>query len=302
MRATAEQIELAQALLAAGRAWPPERRAASVHGFRKAAKRIRAALDLARDGGDRHAASLVNLGFREASRALSRVRDRDALGAILVRAARALPRRRRSAVLPQWKSLLLPAPPPASAGRTDRLLEEILARIRVMRRTWNEVHLPRFTPVALAVAIERSWDRARDRFRDDWAPSDPEWLHETRKRCQRLQHQVMLIEALRPKQLGAVRRDLAEAGEALGNARDTGLLLARTRGIIPREEAEIKFLRRELRREQRESLRVARRVGRRVLRQKGSEIRRMIERSAAEYAARSAGPKVAGGAARSSTR
>jgi len=282
----AEQIELATALMAAGRTWPAERRAASVHGFRKAAKRIRAALDLTRGLGDRRATDLIKHGFREAARALSRARDRDALAAILVRASRAVPRIRRPAVLAMWKSMLLPPAPPPSAGRADRLLEEIHSRTNAMRRTWDEVQLPRLTVVALGAAVERSWDRARDRFRGDWNARDPEWLHETRKRCQRLQHQLMLIEALRPKELGTARQGLAEVGEALGQARDTGLLLARSRGVIAPEVAEIDLLRAELSREHRDGTREARKVGRRVLRRKGSEIRRAVERSAAEYAAR----------------
>lgn len=304
-RALAEQMELAQALLSAGRAWPPERRAASVHGFRKAAKRIRAALDLAKDAGDRHATTLVKHGFREAARALSRARDRDALGAILVRASRALPRRKRASVLAKWKALLLPAPAASAAGRTDRVFEEIVSRVRALRRTWDEVRLPRFTPTALALAIERSWDRARDRFRGPWKSRDPEWLHETRKRCQRLQHQLLLVEALRPKALGEARRGLAEVSEALGLARDTGLLLARTHGVIAPEDADIDFLRRTLSREHRENLRAAHRVGRRVLRAKGSEVRRQIERAAAEYASRSVSSRakvVPVKAARSSTK
>lgn len=290
-RALAEQIELATALMAAGRTWPAERRAASVHGFRKAAKRIRAALDLTRGVGDRRAVDLLKLGFREAARALSRARDRDALAAILVRASRAVPRRRRPAVLAQWKSMLLPPASAPSAGRTDRLLEEIHSRTNAMRRTWDEVSLPRLTVAALGAAVERSWDRARDRFRGDWNARDPEWLHETRKRCQRLQHQLMLIEALRPKELGTARRGLAEAGEALGQARDTGLLIARTHGIIAPESAEIERLRTELGREHREGMREAHKVGRRALRRRGSEIRRAVERSASEYASRFAEPR-----------
>src|SRR5262245_4972610 len=100
-RATNEQVELAAAELAAVHGWPEERRGAAIHGFRKAAKKIRAALDLARDGGDVTTTRLLRHGFREASRALSTARDRDALGAVLVRMARRLPKARRPKVLAQ---------------------------------------------------------------------------------------------------------------------------------------------------------------------------------------------------------
>lgn len=297
-RATAEQVELALAILEAAAAWPPERRSAAVHGFRKAAKRVRAALDLARDGGDRAVATLLKNGFRESARALSRMRDRDALGAVLVQMARKVPKRRRSALLASWRALLLPAPAPPTSGRPERLLDEIRSRLRVMRRAWRDVHLVRFTPLLLGAAMERSWDRARDRFRGDWQGRDPEWLHETRKRCQRLQHQIMLIEAWRPNRLGEVRKGLAEIGEELGMARDAGLLLARSRSVIAPEEAEFPRLRALLLDEQRRGIRAARSTGRRVLRPKGSAIRKMIERVANEYARRSASAR---GAVRSAT-
>lgn len=287
----AEQVELALAVLDAASAWPTERRSAAVHGFRKAAKRIRAALDLAREGGDRAAATLLKNGFREAARALSRARDRDALGAILVDMARQLPKRRRSAVLAAWKALLLPPAAAHTAGRPERLIEEIRSRVRAMRRAWRDVQLVRLTPPVLAAAMERSWDRARDRFRGDWEAKDPEWLHETRKRCQRLQHQIMLIEGWKPGKLVSVRSGLADVGDQLGLARDTGLLLARTRGVIAPEEAELKRLRALLEDAQARSLREARSVGRRVLRPTGASIRRLIERTASEYARRSAGPR-----------
>jgi len=286
-RVTADQVDLALAIIETAAVWPPEQRGAAVHGFRKAAKRIRAALDLARDGGDRAAATILKGGFREAARALSRVRDRDALGAILSQMARKLPRSRRSATLASWKSLLLPKPPERTAGRPERLLEEIQSRLRAMQRTWRDVHLIRFTPAMLGAAMERSWDRARDRFRGDWKAKDPEWLHETRKRCQRLQYQIMLLESWRPKKLGPMREGLARTGEALGMARDTGLLLARTHGVIAPEEAQLKRLRELLEQSHRQSLKEARQVGRRVLQPTGAAVRRVIERTASEYARRS---------------
>lgn len=300
-RATAEQVELALAVLEAASAWPPERRGAAVHGFRKAAKRVRAALDLAREGGDRAAALVLKNGFREAARALSRVRDRDALGAILTQTARALPKARRASVLAQWRALLLPAPPVATAGRPQRVLEEIQARLRAMRRAWREVHLVRFTPVVLAAGLERSWERAAERFRGDWKGRDAEWLHETRKRCQRLQYQLMLLEGWKPKRLGPMREGLAEVGEALGTARDTGLLLARSRGVLAPATAELKVLRSLLAEEHRRSLRKARSLGRKVLKPSAAEIRRLIERTASEYAHRSADAR-APGAPRPSSR
>lgn len=290
-RSTAAQVELAIAVLEAAQAWPAERRSAAIHGFRKAAKRIRAALDLARDGGDRAAATILKNGFREASRALSRVRDRDALGAILAQMARKMPKRRRSALLAAWKSLLLPTTSAKTAGRPERVVDEIQSRLRAMRRAWRDVHLIRFTPALLAAALERSWNRARDRFSGAWKAKDPEWLHETRKRCQRLQHQVMLLESWQPKKLGAARAGLADLGEQLGMARDTGLLLARTRGVIAPQEAELARLRELLTEEHQRSLLEARGLGKRVLRQDGARIRRMIERVASEYARRSVPPR-----------
>jgi len=294
--AIAGQVEFALALIETASAWPAERRSAAVHGFRKSAKRIRAALDLVRDGGDRAAATIVKDGFREAARALSRVRDRDALGAILLQMAKAMPKRRRSVVLASWRALLLPSSVPRTAGRPERLIEEIQARLRALRRSWREVQLTRLTPAVLATALERSWDRAHDRFQGDWKAKDPEWLHETRKRCQRLQHQIMLFEAWRPKKLGAVRKGLADVCESLGAARDAGLLLARTRGVIAPKEAELKELRRLLTTEQRRSLREARSMGRVMLRPGGREIARLIESIASEYARRSAEARDGSGA------
>lgn len=288
-RATAEQVELSLAVLETASAWPIERRGTAVHGFRKAAKRIRAALDLARDGGDRAAIRVLKDGFREAARALSRVRDRDALAAILVMMARRLPRRSRSQVLAKWKGLLLPAIVQRTAGRPERVLEEIQSRLRAMRRIWRDVHLTRLTPAVIAIAMERNWDRARDRFSGDWKAKDPEWLHETRKRCQRLQYQLMLLESWRPKKLVPARVGLAEIGEELGMARDTGLLLARTRGVIAPKEAMLEQLRALLTEEHDRSLRAARSVGRRVLKPDGAVIRRLLERTASEYASQPAG-------------
>ncbi|MBX3355817.1 MAG: CHAD domain-containing protein [Phycisphaeraceae bacterium] len=286
--ASAEQVELALAVLEAALAWPSERRGSAVHGFRKATKRVRAALDLARHGGDSGAVILLRNAFRESSRALSRVRDRDALSAVLAQVARKLPKATRASVLAKWRALLLPSAVSRTAGRPERAVADIKSRLLAIRRLWSHVRLARLTPAVLAEGFERSWERARRRFQGAWQRKNAEWLHETRKRCQRLHYQVMLLESWRPKRFGKVREGLADAGEALGMARDTGLLLARTGGVIAPPEAKLKTLRRLLEREHRAALAQARKAGRRALRMPGSEVRRLIERTASEYARRSA--------------
>ncbi|MFO0893402.1 MAG: CHAD domain-containing protein [Phycisphaerales bacterium] len=279
-RAILEQVELAEAALQHAGGHDRERRARGIHDFRKAGKRIRAGLQLLRRAGDDVTVTLASHGFREAARALSGLRDRDALDLILGEEAKSLPAADRGSSLEAWRMLLLPPPPARNAGRADRLAEEIAARLRVIRTRWQRAHLERMDVNRLAAALRRSWARARRRFHGEWNPASAEWIHETRKRTQRVLHQVTLVEWWVGAAWTRMRRDLERTAERLGEARDCGLLVDRAESLRAGPESRLEWLRKRLCGRRDAALAECRRLGRAALRRRPAEVEKAVLRPA----------------------
>lgn len=230
LRAVLEhEFDAAERRLRQAEGWRSEDRVEGVHEFRRAVKRLRAAVSIAAaEVGEREWTS-VDRGLSAAARRLGGLRDAHARRAAAQRLVRLLPRSTRAVGMDAWRaaggSLTEAAAEPspvavhrlvqASAGELDGLRHRVAA--------WTLEGLDRH---AVVDAVVLAWSRARDRFRASWEGREGEWLHGARKRAQRCASMLLLVQAWDGRGIRDAQRRLRQAASLLGEARDAELMLA----------------------------------------------------------------------------
>lgn len=207
--------------------WQIKVRGVAVRRARKSLKRIRAILDLVRGMLDEETHRRLRTEARDLGRALSPLRDRDVVQALLVRLEKdASTGRRREAI--RLASAVLAADQPGMAVRDHRAEEAVVAEVgRAAAALLELVETADFSAVGrgrVLRRVERSWRRARARFHDGFIDGDTAWLHETRKRVIRLQLSIQPLGSLRPGPLGKTFRRLKRVADALGDDHDLAVL------------------------------------------------------------------------------
>ncbi len=186
-----------------------------IHRARRGLKRLHALRDLLRAGLSR-GQSAAQRSIRSAKARLAETRQRDAL-ALLLEELCAL--RGRPLTSPSMHQIA-----GAHFDLNEQAIHDVLADVSLAERSmclasgapidWHEI----------TQQLATTWDRARTRARQQWLGHAESWLHETRKRYQRLADQLgALALCATPEQLDA-RTRLRTAAEQLGRARDLGLL------------------------------------------------------------------------------
>lgn len=174
-----------------------------VHKARKAGKRARAAVELARGGLAEGLLDWLDRDIRDAARHLSEVRDNDVM-------------RARVAEL----GLSIPVPPVADREtRAVRAAAGFEAALRVV----SSVSFDAIDADAIVRGLRRSWDAARRTYRAAAEDSTPEALHDWRKRTKRLMTQSELASARLPE-LKPVAALLDRIQEDLGDHHDLWVL------------------------------------------------------------------------------
>jgi hypothetical protein len=218
-----EQIELAARHL---RGEAGEDEGDAVHEARKAFKRVRAIVRLARDELGDDVYRRENTAFRDVGRRLSGARDAAVLVQTLdaVRSSDGGPLDdaaidRLRAALAQEHEAALERLHAAAAERDAVLAELRLARGRVAG--W-EVRHDRAT--ALRPGLERIYGRGRKAYRVARKDPTDEHLHELRKRVKDLWHAAQIFEGRRPKRMGKLASAAHELSNLVGEDHDLAVL------------------------------------------------------------------------------
>lgn len=230
----------------------------SIHDFRQALKRARAALRLLRDAVSEPAYVRENVCLRDAARPLAKVRDAavvlslvdELLGSRKMRPYRPALLRVRRDVLKSHARLVADARAKRTAATMRRLLEQSMERTVRWR-------MPRDPLPLYASALRRAYRKSRDELETAAAEQSPTALHEWRKQVKYLAATLTLVAPVSP---GAKARAIAERiAQRLGEHHDLALLTARLRRTSD-ERALASKLRRRQRKLQKRALALARRL------------------------------------------
>lgn len=195
-----------------------------VHGARKATKRVRALLRLARAGLSAQQFRAANLGLRDAARQLSAARDAAVALATFdhlvgdlgpepdvsftaLRAALAA-----AAAAPDIGPELLTR----AADALDEARARITAALAGRTLTWKH----------LSAGLEDSYAGGRASMRAAFESQDDEAFHAWRKRIKDLWYQTQLLSSACEPMLAAQERLLADLGDRLGDDHDLAVLAA----------------------------------------------------------------------------
>jgi CHAD domain-containing protein len=223
------QIDLAIELLESADGGEPGQ---AVHESRKAFKRIRALLRLARDGLGAETYRRENTTFRDAGRALSSVRD----ARVMVDTLEDL-RSRYDEEIPNDGFAGLHEALSADARAAQEQLEndhraiaDVLSTLRVARARIETWPLPeKRGPAALAPGFERIYRRGRRARRAAADRPSTEALHEMRKRAKDLWHAAQLLRPVAPKRMRKLARRAHRISDMAGEDHDLAVLLAAAR-------------------------------------------------------------------------
>ncbi|MDZ4754072.1 MAG: CHAD domain-containing protein [Phycisphaerae bacterium] len=198
---------------------------------RKATKTGRSLLPLLAPGTSEESLSGAERAFADAAHLLSPMRDRDAILKTIDRlfsSTRATPVSERTVqVRAALTDIIL-----SGSGESSRALEgALLARGLVsMQRSHaviEAVDLSQITSAFVGDTIADRWRDARRRANREWKLEGEE-LHELRKDCSRIVHQLMLLEDVgQPKTLVRFRQRLRRTTRALGDEHDMAILAER---------------------------------------------------------------------------
>lgn len=208
---------------------PPDPR---VHAARKAIKRVRALLRLARAGLPAPRFRAHNLALRDAARGLSAARDAAVALATFDRLVpaddplTALRPALVAAATPPPGAAPDPSTAPATAPATDPL--QVAAAALAPVRAGLQIDLDRLRFADLAAGLKDSYARGRAAMRAARAADDPddETFHAWRKRAKDLWYQCQLLQGACPPLLGALESMLDALGEHLGDDHDLAVLQA----------------------------------------------------------------------------
>lgn len=188
----------------------------AIHEARKAIKKQRALLRLARGvmpGGQRRAA---NLALRDTARGLSGRRDADVLLATLRRFEEQLPK----AALARIRARLGAAGGPPEAEIAQAAIREL----RAVRRSVGGWELAGDGWPALEPGLTRTYREGREALRVTLRQPSLEHLHDWRKRVKDLWYDLRLLGAVCGPVVGGQAQEADRLGELLGEDHDLGLL------------------------------------------------------------------------------
>ena len=204
---------------------------AAIHETRKAGKRVRALVRLARDGLGDEVYRRENVAFRDLGRRLSPARDAtvlvETLDAIRDRFADEVP---DGAFARLRRTLADQAEEANERIRADEaMLGEVVAELAQARErvaTWPISSQD--GPHVLADGLERIYRRGRKALRaavDGDGETATEQMHELRKRSKDLWHAAQVVEPLAPKRSRTLARRAHRIANALGEDHDLAVLL-----------------------------------------------------------------------------
>lgn len=205
----------------------------AVHTARKAFKRARALVRIARDGLAEGVAERENAALREAGQRLAGARDAlvvvETLDAVAERYPDELHRQQigglREALLSDYEAA--DAEARGDAGAVDEVLE-ILEGLRVDVAAWQ---LGPDAAGTLAAGLDRILAHGRKRLKlvkkNDSGDGeyDTELLHEMRKRAKDLWHAAELVEIAAPKRFKALASDAHDLADLIGDDHDLSVLV-----------------------------------------------------------------------------
>lgn len=199
---------------------------AAIHDARKALKRLRALLRLARAELGPDVRARENAAFREAGRRLSGARDAAVLGDTLAELVRG-----GSEAVPEGTFGGLQTALAAGAGEPARAdIEAVLAAMAAARARVEAWQLPEPGDArAVAAGLGRIQRRGRRALREARAEPDAERLHELRKRAKDLWYAAQILRRAHPKAMRRIRRRAHELSDLLGADHDLVMLLAAAR-------------------------------------------------------------------------
>jgi hypothetical protein len=225
------QLEAATELLSEG-----GDREAAVHETRKALKRVRTLLRLARGGLDTHTYRSENDRLRHSARRLAVARDSqvmvETLEAVSERFSRELPLDH----IEDLRSRLL-----AEHRNAQRRLDadEMLLDSAIRQLESTLARVPAWTLAdddfgALAPGLRRVYRRGRQALKVARREPIRENLHELRKRAKDLWHTAQVLRRAAPSRMRKIRRSAHEVSDLLGENHDLALL--RTTALRHRRE------------------------------------------------------------------
>jgi CHAD domain-containing protein len=210
-----------------------------VHEARKAFKRLRALLRLARDELGADVRQRENAAFRAAGRRLSGARD----ARVLVETLDEL--RNGSGLQPGAFDDLRSAL--ASSGESEHDVGDVAAAVEAARARVDAWPLAEDAGTAtLAPGLQRIQRRGRRAYRDAQADPSSEHLHELRKRTKDLWHAAQILRPAAPKRLRKLARAAHALSDVLGDDHDLATLLEASRRrpavLTPAEQALLESL------------------------------------------------------------
>ena len=271
-RVLREELQQVSDACASHGSWEVRMRSEAIRRARKALKRFRAVLDLAKGSIDAESQEAMRMAARDLGRRLSPLRDRDVIMELLARLQKDTSgRKNREAI--RLASMVLSASQAIPTSRDHREDEAIVmavgAKISELAAWLQATDFGKVDRDSVIDRFEKAWRHHRhcffDRVRDD---DDLSRLHETRKRVIRLQLGLGAIRNVRSKSIRREIRRLKTVAGTLGRDRDLSLLedlitthADRFPDVEPRArvEAEIRSRRRIF---QRDSLRNGREASR----------------------------------------
>lgn len=194
----------------------------AVHDARKALKKERSLLRLARGTFKPAARRRLNASLRDAGQRLSDARDAE----VMIEAVEDL-KSRYAGRLPEasFESLKHHLEERAATARGSlKVAQEVAEELKSLRSGVDEWPLRRDGWKALAGGLERSYRRGRHAHRNAAREPTTESLHEWRKRVKDLWYHVRLLEPLSPGALQGYAEEAHQLSDLLGDDHDLAVL------------------------------------------------------------------------------
>jgi CHAD domain-containing protein len=197
---------------------------ADIHDARKRLKRLRALLRLAREGLPGKARRRENCAFRDAGRALSAARDATVLVAALdgLLEGANVPARDRS--FQPLRRALLARRREANRHPDAAEVRDIAKALRKAAKRVDVWKLKDLTPHALRAGLRRTYADGRRAMGRAICNSDPETLHEWRKRAKDLWHHAELLADVWSSDMKGFDEQVHHLSDLLGDDHDLAVL------------------------------------------------------------------------------
>jgi CHAD domain-containing protein len=221
-RCAAEQLDLAIAQLGDGVKTDP---VTAVHEARKALKKVRSLLRLARGTLSASERRRMNRALRDIGRRLSPARDAEvmlqAVDALSEHYAGQLPKTTFNAIK---RHLGAQAKPARDALTNSGLIAEVLEELKAQRLSVDQWALRRGGWQAIGDGLRQSYKRGRRAYRTAARKPKVENLHEWRKRGKDLWYHTRLLEPISPGIMNGQAKESHHLSDLLGDDHDLAVL------------------------------------------------------------------------------